>query len=260
MEIGSERSNLCHDALGLGGRFLAYADALAIDGKTDRDFASVFIVPDRHRLLVWQHVSMLVAQDVDEPVGSGPFPSPWSLFAYGPWPLLIAPEHSPIAVHPMPHAYTQVLQFITDVLYDVAELNIERYIAAMTNGNEIDQTLAAAAERIRREAYAAGWRDAVATLNKAMVEFTESGGLPEGAMDLSGGSGGTGNASGLTTGSTPWYVFQAIKKRPGMTGAEIVSVVQEGGHRVSEGSIRTSLTRLEKRKLIVSRHKRWFSA
>jgi hypothetical protein len=130
----------------------------------------------------------------------------------------------------------------------------------MNNGNPMDQALAEAAERIRREAYQAGWRDAIAALNKAAAEAAE---LPAGE----GGSeveysppNGTSGQSGPTQGSTPWYVLQAVKKRPGMTGSEIVSVVKESGHKVSEGSIRTSLARLKERKLAVSRHGKWFPA
>ena len=38
------------------------------------------------------------------------------------------------------------------------------------------------------------------------------------------------------TGSTPWDVLQAIRKKHGMTGSEVVSVVTEGGHKVSEAN------------------------
>jgi hypothetical protein len=44
-----------------------------------------------------------------------------------------------------------------------------------------------------------------------------------------------------------------------MTGSEVVSVVQESGHKVGEGSIRTTLIRLRDRKLIASRHGKWFA-
>jgi predicted transcriptional regulator len=43
-----------------------------------------------------------------------------------------------------------------------------------------------------------------------------------------------------------------------MTGAEIVAAVQEAGHNVSEGNIRTSISRVKDKKLIVSRHNKWF--
>lgn len=128
----------------------------------------------------------------------------------------------------------------------------------MSNGNTIDQALAEAAEKIRREGYQAGWRDAVAVLTKAAADVAELG-----PTELA-SNGDTSQRkplpaqSGLTQGSTPWYVWQAIAKKPGMTGSEIVSVVQENGHRVSEGNIRTSIARVKDKKLIVSRHNKWF--
>ena len=130
----------------------------------------------------------------------------------------------------------------------------------MSNGIPLDQALAEAAEKMRREAYQAGWRDAVAALNKAAAEAAElpvGEAVPEGDYVLSKGVTAQG---GPTQGSTPWYVLQAVKKKPGMTGSEVVSVVQENGHRVSDGSIRTSLARLKERKLTVSRHGKWFPA
>lgn len=129
----------------------------------------------------------------------------------------------------------------------------------MTNGDS-NNPLMEAAEKLRKEAYAQGWRDAIAALSKAAeeAEIDSAGSTSsQGPIDFS-----TGNReiSTITQGSTPWYVFQAVRKRPGMTGLEVVSVVRESGHKVSEGSIRTSLVRLERKKLIVSRHKKWFPA
>lgn len=143
----------------------------------------------------------------------------------------------------------------------VAKYNMPCYIdRTMTNGTELDRLLAEAAEKIRKEAYAAGWRDAIAAITKAASESAPG--------DIPAPSAGTDNihkttaatGPGPTVGSTPWYVWQAVVKRPGMTGAEVVSVVQDGGHRVPEGSIRTSLTRIRDKKLIVSRHGKWFPA
>jgi Penicillinase repressor len=131
-------------------------------------------------------------------------------------------------------------------------------MATMNNG-DTGNPLAEAAEKIRREAYAQGWRDAVAALNKAAGEITELGPADIGSGPIDFNSGPQ-SASGVTQGSTPWYVLQAVRKRHGMTGSEVVSVVQEGGHKVSSASIRTSLMRLEHKKLIVSRHKKWFPA
>jgi hypothetical protein len=130
----------------------------------------------------------------------------------------------------------------------------------MNNGSPMDNPLLEAAEKIRREGYQAGWRDAVAALNKAAAEAAD---LPPGEAASDSDyvvSKGVTAQGGPTQGSTPWYVLQAIKKRPGMTGSEIVSVVQDSGHKVSDGSIRTSMARLRDRKLAVSRHGKWFPA
>ncbi len=130
----------------------------------------------------------------------------------------------------------------------------------MNNGDSNSNPLMEAAEKLRREAYAQGWRDALAALAKAAeaadIDAAEGTG-PAGPIDFSTGSS---TVTGVTQGSTPWYVLQAVRKRHGMTGSEVVSVVQEGGHKVSDASIRTSLIRLERKKLIVSRHKKWFPA
>jgi hypothetical protein len=130
----------------------------------------------------------------------------------------------------------------------------------MSNG-DINSVIAEATEKLRREAYAQGWRDAIAALTKAAAEAAEtaSDDLNQTTVDFT--ASGTGQpVTGVTQGSTPWYVLQAVRRRHGMTGSEVVSVVQEGGHRVSDGSIRTSLIRLADKKLIVSRHKKWFPA
>jgi hypothetical protein len=129
----------------------------------------------------------------------------------------------------------------------------------MSNGNDLDKALADAAEKLKREAYLAGWRDAVAALNKAAAEIGEMPAHEAGGIgDITPSHAGSGN--GPTVGSTPWYVHQAVKKKTGMTGSEVVSVVKESGHNVSEGSIRTTLVRLKAKRLIVSRHGKWFAS
>jgi hypothetical protein len=135
----------------------------------------------------------------------------------------------------------------------------------MSNG-DAPNPLLEAAEKLRREAYAQGWRAAI----KAMLEATNNvatelaGPVEENfqiADDLATPSVINPNRPGdPTAGSTPWYVLQAVRRRHGMTGSEIVSVVREGGHKVSEGSIRTALSRLGEKKLIVGRHRKWFPA
>lgn len=156
-------------------------------------------------------------------------------------------------------SYTQCTFFIAHV----AKLNIGCYMTNMSNGNQFEQLLADAADKIRREAYQQGWRDAIIALTKAAAEAAE---LPAGESFAAEGESAparTGNGTapqGITQGSTPWYVWQAVSKKPGMTGSELVSVVQEGGHKVPEGSIRTTLVRLKGRKILVSRHGKWFLA
>jgi hypothetical protein len=130
-----------------------------------------------------------------------------------------------------------------------------------TDEGDTDKLLAEAAGRIRRDAFAAGFRAAVEAMTKALSELPDQ---PEGPADAVGLASGavrtTAVPASVTVGSTPWYVLQAITKRPGMTGADVVTAVREGGHSVTENSIRTSIARLGKRRLIVSRHRKWFPA
>jgi hypothetical protein len=130
----------------------------------------------------------------------------------------------------------------------------------MNDQNDLTRLLTEATEKIKREAYARGWRDAIAALQKAAEGAVEGGQLDtEGATLVFDSSVSNGAKDGsLTVGSTPYYTFQAIKKRPGMTGSEIVVAVQEAGHNVSEGNIRTSIARLKGKRLIVARHNKWF--
>ncbi len=123
---------------------------------------------------------------------------------------------------------------------------------------EIDRIMAEAAEKIRREGYAAGWRDCAALIAKTVAEAAP-GDLPEDAGDDREGlerRSPPNNAP--TVGTTPHYVYTVVRKKPGMTGAEVVAAVHADGHTVSDAQIRTSLGRLGERKLIVNRHKKWF--
>jgi len=81
-----------------------------------------------------------------------------------------------------------------------------------------------------------------------------------GANDPPPRNGTPANSSSLpTVGTTPHYVYQAVKKRPGMTGFEVIAAVRADGHTaVGDNQIRTALSRLEKRNLIANRHKKWF--
>jgi hypothetical protein len=128
---------------------------------------------------------------------------------------------------------------------------------------ELDKLLADAAEKIRREAYSAGWRDAVATVTKALAEGQPGDDTLPPSFDAGKDFEGTGrreesNSNLPTIGTTPHYVYQAVRKRPGMTGSEVIAQVHAEGHTVAEAQIRTALSRLDKRTLIVNRHKKWF--
>jgi hypothetical protein len=117
-----------------------------------------------------------------------------------------------------------------------------------------------AMEKIRREAYAAGWRDCAAIITKALGE-AQPGDVPDGPQDDNRDADGLrgGSITGApTVGTTPHYVYMAVRRKPGMTGAEVVSAVHADGHNVAEASIRTTLVRLVKRGLIVNRHKKWY--
>jgi hypothetical protein len=152
---------------------------------------------------------------------------------------------------------------LTPMINSVASFNGHDILGDMGNGTEIEKVLAEAAEKIRREAYAAGWQAAIAAINKAATELADPAAIPSAGdvapLDFS-SSGGAPAANGIKMGSTPWYVLQAVRKRPGMTGSEVVDVVTQGGHKVPDGLVRTSLARLGNKKLIVSRHRKWFPA
>jgi len=125
--------------------------------------------------------------------------------------------------------------------------------------SEIGNLLAEAGEKIRKEAYAAGWADCVA----AIVASVEKVAPPDAPVVEVGRVRATKpikTTDGPKMGTTPYYVLQAVTNRPGMTGAEIVSAVVDAGHRVSEAHIRTALSRLGAREMIVNRYKKWFPA
>src|SRR5450759_4844540 len=101
-------------------------------------------------------------------------------------------------------------------------------------------------DKIKQEAYAAGWRDAVAAVNKAIgalvdpaaIENSES---QEGVAAHIPLTPPTSTSKLPKQGSTPWEVIQTVKKRPGRTGSQIVETMRAAGHSAPEGSIRTSI-------------------
>lgn len=131
--------------------------------------------------------------------------------------------------------------------------------------SEVENLLAEAAEKIRKDAFMEGWRAAIATMSKAISEASPEGAgalldaIPEIARATNGAAAGNSTGALPIVGTTPHYVFQAVRKRPGMTGAEVIAAVRADGHDAGEGPIRTTLSRLSARRLIVNRHKKWFA-
>lgn len=126
---------------------------------------------------------------------------------------------------------------------------------------EVEKILAEAAEKIRKEAYFAGWNDCLASVKEAMesvVPDTEAGAGYESAGSESKPNRVNGDAKGPKMGTTPFYALMAVRKTPGMTGAEVVAAVHENGHNVADPNIRISLSRLAEKGLVVNRHRKWF--
>lgn len=119
-----------------------------------------------------------------------------------------------------------------------------------------------AVEQIRREAYAAGWKacyDAFFSALSNIGDGIEPGVIVHPFVGPAKPSGGTEPKGSLpAVGTTPHYVYQAVLRKQGMTGSEVISAVRSDGHDVAEPQIRTALSRLERRQLLVNRHKKWF--
>lgn len=117
-----------------------------------------------------------------------------------------------------------------------------------------------AVEQVRREAYAAGWKAAFDAMSAALASVGD--GVEPGVVVhpfTAGTSLKSSESSALpTVGTTPHYVYEAVRRKQGMTGAEVIDAVRADGHSVGEPQIRTALSRLEKRQLLANRHKKWF--
>src|SRR5579864_130713 len=108
--------------------------------------------------------------------------------------------------------------YLTSVSNFVALLISDVILRVMNNGNDIERSLIEAGEKIRREGYAAGWRDAMAAVAKAASELAPPDIAPSGASEFvvlpPGVSLQEGvAATGIKMGSTPWYVLQAVKRK-----------------------------------------------
>jgi hypothetical protein len=119
-------------------------------------------------------------------------------------------------------------------------------------------------EQIKRDAWASGWNAAMEAVKTALAEVPTmdiSGAAPTlpGLQARNSSSNSNPNSTTLpTVGTTPYYVYQVVLKKPGMTGADVVAAVRAEGHDVAEPQIRTALSRLEKRQLLANRHRKWF--
>lgn len=134
-----------------------------------------------------------------------------------------------------------------------------------TDENKIDEIelLREVIEPIKRERYSAGFRAAVAAL-RAAIEKIESEGPEEAAAVAGGGKTGVimlrspHSRSGPKQGTTPWYVLNVVKSRPGLTSGELMEAVKDAGLGAPPGSIKTNIFRLKERNFIVARHGKWF--
>ncbi len=117
-----------------------------------------------------------------------------------------------------------------------------------------------AVEQIRKEAYASGWKACHDAFSAALAAIGD--GIEPGVViqPFVGPARPSIEAKGSlpAVGTTPYYVYQAVQRKHGMTGAEVVAAVRADGHDVAEPQIRTALMRLERRQLLVNRHKKWF--
>jgi hypothetical protein len=120
-------------------------------------------------------------------------------------------------------------------------------------------------EQMRRDAYVAGWNAAIAAVSEALVGVIPtidiSGATPtlSGLQPRNANSNSNPSSTALpTVGTTPHYVYEAVRRKQGMTGAEVVSAVHAEGHEVGEPQIRTALSRLATRQLLANRHRKWF--
>lgn len=127
--------------------------------------------------------------------------------------------------------------------------------------------LAEIAEKLRKQGISEGYNLALKQVSEAISAALASLLPPDSNVDvkfdLAAKGGGdvkksAQNGNLPATGSTPWYALNAVKKKPGSTGAEVVLAVREAGHTAKEPQIRTALSRLERRKLVANRHSKWF--
>jgi len=114
-------------------------------------------------------------------------------------------------------------------------------------------------EQMKREAFAAGWRAAIEAVTGSIAGLERPEGVDENGPPSIIRPGVRAESGSMpTVGTTPWYVLQAVQKKQGMTGAQVIEAVRAEGHGAAEPQIRTALSRLEKREILANRHKKWF--
>jgi hypothetical protein len=124
--------------------------------------------------------------------------------------------------------------------------------------DDLGQILADAAERIKREYYASGWRDAMAAVAQALSGIPSPAGGEDRGLEFTPAQPSVSQEDLPTQGSTPFYVVTAVRKHPGMTTGELLQAVADQGHNAPEKSVRTSIYRMKDRGFIVARHNKWF--
>ncbi len=112
------------------------------------------------------------------------------------------------------------------------------------------ERLLAEVERMKREAYDRGWRDAIGAVRKTMRKEINALSRP------SAGAASTTVVKREHRG-VPSMVVNIIKERPGLRGVEIVEAAQEHGD-TNQRTIRTALRRLRKKGKIEQRDGHWF--
>jgi hypothetical protein len=148
--------------------------------------------------------------------------------------------------------------YITWSLNGVAERNAACYASVMTtDADDSRRAILAEVEKVRQESYVAGYRAGLADAKKKLDELGDAAVIAIGSAFVPRGLAGPGVPK---NGTIPWHVLQAVSEQAGMTGSEIVEAVSKRGVETSEASIRTSLSRLAERDLIVSKHRKWFPA
>lgn len=142
-------------------------------------------------------------------------------------------------------------------------------IAEQHQLERFDQLLADATTQLRREAYAAGWRDALDAMRKSLGELAEPRAIGI-AESLPGEGGVLVSESALfdsessqrmpRKGSIRDCVLQTVRDNPGVRGIEIIDAVKKAGHHTTEGSVRITTFRLKEKGFIVARSRRWYPA